>query len=547
MRKITMNNKKIYNLFVSLFIAVLVISGCSNNESSSSSAKTESGSNSEDIQSGGELTYALATSPDTLDPHRNGWVVATRVINQIYDSLVELDENNEVLPRLATEWTASEDGKSYTFKLREDVTFHDGTPFNAEAVKYSYDRILNPETKAGNASALLNPYESSEVIDEYTIKINLSEPSTAFLGNLSQPLLGIVSPTAAEKYGDEFGKNPVGTGLFKFVSWTENSEIKLEKNPDYAWGPSAVENKGAAYLDKVTFKIVPEEATRLGGIQSGQLLAAESIPPQNLAALESDQKTAVHSIDTIGLPYTLFFNQASPPYDEVNVRKAILLGVDVDSILKTLYLGHYTRAWSPLTPGIIGFDKSLENSWKYDVKEANKLLDEAGFKVGSDGIRERNGKKLTLNYVDSSPNREKRNDIAAIIQQQLKEIGVAVELNITQDFATVVYQNGNYDVHGNSQSNTDPNALKPFYTTGSILPKGINNAELDKLLQEGSIEVDPEKRVEIYKQVQKIIIDEAYIVPIYVFPYIVGTSTSVVDLKLSKTSMPVLNDVKLAN
>lgn len=128
-------------------------------------------------QQGGELTFALATSPDTLDPHRSGLAVSVRVIRTIYDSLVVQLPDNTIKPWLAKEWTISEDGLDYTFELREDVVFQDGTPFNAEAVKYNFDRILDPATKAANAAALLQPYESSEVIDEYTVKIHLSTPS----------------------------------------------------------------------------------------------------------------------------------------------------------------------------------------------------------------------------------------------------------------------------------------------------------------------------------------------------------------------------------
>lgn len=369
---------------------------------------------------GGELTYALATSPDTLDPHRSGLAVAVRVIRTIFDSLVVQLPDNSIKPWLATSWTISEDGKSYTFKLRQDVKFQDGTPFNAEAVKYNFDRILDPATKAGNAAALLAPYQSSEVIDEYTVKLNLASPSRAFLGNLSQALLGIVSPTAAKKYGDRFGQNPVGTGPFKFVGWAENSEIKVERNPDYKWAPELVKNEGAPFLDGIAFKIVPEEATRIGSVLSGQVLAAETVPPQNIVSLKNDSKFQLLEANTVGLPYTLFFNLEREPWNEEKARQAVQLAIDVDSIVKTLYLGTYDRAWSPLTPGTFGYDPSLENSVKPDLDKANALLDELGWVKGADGIRAKDGKKLSLHYVDGTPNREKRNDIAVIVQQQLR-------------------------------------------------------------------------------------------------------------------------------
>ena len=542
--KKTFKNTKILLILIPL---LLIVSACSQSGGTENQA---SGANSGEPAEGGDLTYALATSPDTLDPHRSSRAVSVRAFRTIFDSLVVQDENNEIQPWLATEWEISEDGKSYTFKLREDVTFHDGTPFNAEAVKYSFDRILDPKTKALNSTALLAPYESAEVIDESTVKLNLKTPSASFLSNLSQAMLGIVSPAAAEKDGEQFGKNPVGTGPFKFVSWTENAEIIVEKNADYKWAPAYVENQGAPHLDTVTFKIIPEEATRIGSVQSGQVLAAETVPPQNIKALENDSENQLLKINTLGLPYTLFFNQREEPWNDVNVRKAVVQAVDVDAIVETLYMGTYDRAWSPLTPGILGYDESLENSWETDIEAANKLLDEAGYKVGGDGIREKDGEKLTLNFVDSSPNREKRNDIAVIIQQQLKEAGIAVEVNITPDFMTVIYENSDYDLYGNSQVNSDPDSLRNIYHTPEkkVLNSltGGYDERLDELLEQGTAEADPAKREEIYKEAQNIIIDQAMIIPIYVFPYTVAASNGVDGIVFDTLGYPLFNDANVS-
>jgi len=185
------------------------------------------------------------------------------------------------------------------------------------------------------------------------------------------------------------------------------------------------------------------------------------------------------------------------------------------------------------------------------VAKANQLLDELGWVKGADGIREKDGKKLTLKYVDGSPNREKRNDIAAIIQQQLKQIGVAANVQITNDVRTVVFENGDYDFYGNSQVNSDPEALRSFYHSGAKnvsgkqnLP-GLVNAEIDQWIDAGNIEADSAKRVEIYKKVQQAISAQAVIIPIYVFPYTVATSNKVLDLKFDLLGYPLFNDVYL--
>jgi peptide/nickel transport system substrate-binding protein len=529
-------------------VVVLVLSGCGAAGNSNSAVQASGGEQAGQAE-GGNLTYALATSPDTLDPHRSGLAVTVRAIRTIYDNLVVQLPDGSIKPWLAKEWSVSEDGKSYTFKLREDVKFHDGTPFNAEAVKFNLDRVIDPATKAANSLALIRPYSSSEVIDEYTIKVNLEQPSQAFLGNLSQALLGIVSPTAAKKYGDQLGKNPVGTGPYTFVKWDENADIVVAKNKDYNWAPETVENEGAPHLDTITFKIVPEEATRIGSVQSKQVLAAETVPPQNIAALKNDPNQQLLQANTVGLPYTLFFNLRKAPWDDVKVRQAVQSAVDVESIVKTLYLGNYERAWSALSPGILGYDASLEGSINPDINKANQLLDEQGWVKGADGIREKDGKKLTLHYVDGSPNREKRNDIAAIIQQQLKQVGIAVEVEITKDIATVVYQNWDYDLYGNSQVNSDPNALYAFYHTSAEGERptlsGLSDPKIDKLLEQGAVETDPDKRVDIYNQIQQYLIDQAVILPIYVFPYTVAASKSVQGIKFDSLGYPLFNDVRI--
>jgi len=532
-------------------VMVLLLTACAGGKQAAEGQNSDvQGSGAKEAAAkGGVLTFALATSPDTLDPHRSGLAVAVRVIRTMYDSLVVQLPDHSIKPWLATEWSVSEDGLSYTFKLRKDVKFHDGTSFNAEAVKFNFDRILDPATKAANAAALLQPYKSSEVIDEYTVKLNLSTPSRAFLGNLSQALLGIVSPTAAKKYGDQLGQHPVGTGPFHFVKWEENAEIKVERNPEYHWAPELVSNQGASYLDGIDFKIVPEEATRIGSVQSKQVLAAETVPPQNIITLKNDKNFQLLEANTVGLPYTLFFNQDRAPWNELKARQAVQLAIDVDSIVKTLYLGTYERAWSPLTPGTFAYDSSLENSVKPDYTKANQLLDELGWVKGADGVRVKDGQKLTLHYVDGTPNREKRNDIAVIIQQQLKQIGVAVEIEITKDVRTVVYTNGNYDLYGNSQVNSDPHALYPFYHTSD--PKGrpslprLSNPEVDQWLEQAMVEKDDAKREELYKKVQHYIIENAVIIPVYVFPYTVAAAKSVSGLSFDTLGYPLFNDVSI--
>ncbi|WP_258535548.1 ABC transporter substrate-binding protein [Bacillus sp. 03113] len=397
-----MKKRTLIQVVLALLVGLLfILSACSSSNEKSSASSQAKPSESKPVR-GGTFTFALATNPDALDPQVSGLAVSTRVNRNIYDNLIYKTESGQFKPWLATKWEVSDDRKSYTFTLRKDVTFQDGTKFNAEAVKFTFDRILDPKTKAGaNSHAAILNYVSAEVLDEYTVKINLSKPSAPFLNNVSQSNLAIVSPTSAKKLGDQFSTNPVGSGPYKFVEWAENDQIVLERNEDYKWGPPIADNKGPGYVDKLVFKITPEEATRIGSVESGQVDAAETVPSQNVISIKNSNNLKLIEHKTTGMPFVFFINQTQAPWDQLKARQALQAGIDVNNIVKTLYLGVYERAWSAVTPGILGYDKSLENKDFYNPKKANQLLDELGWKIGNNGYRQKDGQELTFQFVRS--------------------------------------------------------------------------------------------------------------------------------------------------
>jgi peptide/nickel transport system substrate-binding protein len=532
-------------LAVFMMLSIFLI-GCSKE---SNGEKTTVNASNGEITPGGELKWALAgtVTDDNLDAHKSGNAQNGRVTRSIYDSLVKELPDHSFEPWLATSWEISEDKKSYTFKLREDVTFHDGTPFNAEAVKFNFDRIKDPATKASNSLNEIGPYESTEVIDEFTVKINFSTPYSPFLSNASKSDLGFVSPTAVKKFGDTFPQNPVGTGPFKLEKFIPGVQVELVKNEDYNWAPDSLGHQGPAYLDKITVQFVPEEATRVGVLQSKQVHAADIIPPQNLITLKEDNQFQVHETELKQINFSLYLNPSKEPWNDLNVRQAVRSALDIKSAVETVYLGTSEQAWSPITPTMFAYSDSVENTWKPDVEKTTTLLEEAGWKKGSDGIWGKDGKPLKIDLIDTQGNREKRIDLMTVLQQQLKQAGI--QLNIVSLSAGAYSErrlSGEYDLFAASQFSGDPDVLRQIFSSKGPLGKAnvsrANVPELDEWLEQGYLEHDPEKRKEIYKKVQEYIIENVYSIPTYLFQYSFATTNEVQGIIFDSPSFPIFYD-----
>ncbi|MER7008112.1 ABC transporter substrate-binding protein [Dactylosporangium sp. NPDC000555] len=375
----------------------------------------------------------------------------------------------------------------------------------------------------------------------------------ADVANLAEPFLGIVSPTAVAKAGDQFAQHPVGSGPYAVVQWDANSQIVLKRNNDYAWAQPAARNQAAGYLDQVIFKIVPEDATRIGGVQDGELLAAEKVPAQLVATVQKNKNVRLFKERVTGLPYSLIFNQKQQPWDDVRLRRAVRAALDVDTIVKTLYLGTYEQAWSAVTPGILGYDASLENGYRPDVAEANRLLDEAGWNTGPNGVRVKDGKELVLRYVGGYPNNDKSYDIAQLVQQQLKKVGIKADLDVADDVTERLTKTGAFDVYPTGTSSIDPDALSGFYSSkvlalvnGTQDLAGIADPDIDRWLDQGAATIDRDERAALYAKVQRKLIEQVALIPIYVSTYTVAASTRVRGLTFDPLNEPILNGVYLA-
>ena len=290
---------------------------------------------------------------------------------------------------------------------------------------------------------------------------------------------------------------------------------------------------------------MPEEATRVAVLQNGQVGASDIIPPQNLLALRKDPKVRIVQGELLNHNYALYLNLGRAPWNDESVRRAFKLALDIDTAVKTVHLGTLARAWAPLSPSIPGYDARFENSWKPDRTEAARLLDAAGWPRGKDGIRVKDGKRLTLVFLDTQGNREKRLDLLTVFRRQLADAGF--ELRI-ESLSSGQYLErsaaGDYDLLGGSLFAPDPDVLRrihsPQLRSRASVSK-IDDPQLEALLQAGARELEPAKRWPIYSQAQQLILDKTYAIPVYVLVYVIATSQQVDGVQIDVHGFPVFN------
>lgn len=500
--------------------------------------------------SGGTLGYAIVDEPTMLDPNKSTQRSDQTVFFSIYDCLVALDpESQEFVPWLAESWEVSDDGLTYTFHLRDDVTFHDGTPFNAEAAKFNFDRTHDPATNS-IASVPRASFGSAEVIDEHTLQINLLEPVAAFLDYVSYAYR-MASPAAVAEWGnDDFGRHPVGTGPFKFVEWVAADHITLEKNPDHNWGPAIASNQGGAYLDQVVFRIIPESGTRVGLLENDEIQAAMTIPSIEAERLKGEPDFQLVVGIVPGIPFHFAINSTKAPTDELAVRQAMNYGVNRDAIVQTIFgayqeLGANTAADNILTPNTFGFDPTAA-IYTYDPERAQQLLEEAGWIDGDgDGIREKDGQplKIILGTWETQ-------SVADVAQAQLRDIGMDVEVRVSP--ALTVNEQQQQGISNGSPlpaARSDPDALRTFLHSENL--GGWNfyfysDPELDAWLEQATVESDRAIRADLYSKVAHRVMEQGIMFPMYNRDNVVVARSSVHDLHFDRGFFPLLGDVWLS-
>jgi len=481
---------------------------------------------------GGTLTYGLSGDVDgTLDPGVTHFDTTIRVTLNICEPLVWMPNATEFWPGLAESWEVSEDGLAYTFKLKQGVMFHDGTPFNAEAVAFSFDRVVAADKiaegatptadeviVAGQAHDQIGTYSHSEIIDDHTIKMIMTRPFSPFLSGLNG-YLGIVSPTAVRSMGlAEFARAPVGTGPFKFGEWVEADHITVVKNPDYNWGSAKFQHTGAAYVDEIVYKVIPDAAVRTGTVLSGETQYIEDNDPLQAEDLAGNSDIEVIAKPQPGSGWILLINLSRPDkaVADLKVRQALEYAIDKDAFNLAAFGGANSPAASPLMKPTFGYDPATEAVYSYDTAKAAALLDEAGWVLNGD-IREKDGVKLEMQFpiID----RPRDNAMATFIQGAFREIGIDLSVEPLERGAyTQRWKEENaYDFSFMWFSYADPDVLRTIFYSKNV--GAFNRAnymvpEVDTMLEDAAASSDPEVRASLYSQIQMRVLEDAATIPL---------------------------------
>ena len=469
----------------------------------------------------GEVVWAIEganLSAAHMDPQTSQLDVSGMVQRVVLDSLVFQKPDGSFSPWLATDWDVSDDAMTYTFELREDVTFHDGEPFNAEAVKSNFDRIVDPETASAQAASMLGAdfYEGTTVVDEFTVEVKFTQPYSPFLQAASTANLGFYSPAVLEDSDQLKAGGPginVGTGPFELTEYTPDQELVYTRNPDYAWGP---DEAGAAKFETLRVEILPEASVRTGVVDSGEADLASNIPP-NLATNLADT-VSVDANEYPGLPYSLYLNEKYGVFSDEKVRQAFARGIDIDAAVEEIFFGQFPRAWSILGATTPGYDASVAGSWPFDQDAANTLLDDAGWSErDSDGIRMKDGERLSARWIAYTPVSDDNTALGNSIESDLAEIGFEVKREVLEPGAyNEQYGPKTFDLTDWGFSGVDGDLLRShLHTDGFQNASQVSDPEIDALLEDGIATTDADARAKIYQQLQQWNAEYTAIVPLY--------------------------------
>lgn len=481
-----------------------------------------------------------------LDPALETDGESFKVADNIYDTLVRFKEESTALePSLAASWTVSDDRLTWTFKLRSNVQFHDGTAFNADAVVFSLGRQFkedHPFHKVEGAYQYWNSMSMSEIVkdvravDDLTVEIELFRPNAPFLSNLAMNFCAIVSPTAVHKHGDEYARNPIGTGPFKFAQWIKDDRIVLERNLNY-WD-------GAPSIERIVFRSIPENSVRLIALGQGAVLGMDNLVPDFVSNIESDPKLKLLKQPGMNVGY-LAMNLDKQPFHILKVRRAINHAINKQAMVDNLYQGMAQSAVNPIPPTMWSYHEGIVG-YHYDPDLAKQLLAEGGYPEGF---------KATLWAMPvPRPYMPQPLKIAQAIQADLQAVGIQAKI-VTYEWGTYLdkVQRGQHDMAllGWTGDNGDPdNFLYVLLDKSATAFPASNIAfyrseELHKVLVEAQMEIDLDVRTGLYRRAQEIVHQDAPWVPLVHATQTAAFNVNVSGFKLHPTGSKFFHKARL--
>ena len=500
-----------------------------------------------DSKVGGSLVWVVNAEPDTLDPHKTHSAVSDAVMSLLGTSLVAMNPDGEIIPYVAESWNTSEDGLVWDFTLRQDVTFHDGTPLTAHDFAWTYQRAVDPETASPAAASMLGSMTSAEAIDDYTLRLTLSEAYYPFLLTLASS--GYLQPLpqgALEEMGEEvFARAPVGTGPYTLKEWLTGERVVLERNPDYAWGPEIGASGNQYYIETIEFRVIPEYATQVAGLEAGEI-DYMIVGDRDMGAFRDNPDYQVFKRPLQGISPYMVMNLEAEPFLDLNVRKAFNLALDREAMINVILEGRGVVQYGPISESVIGYWPGVEEiGYGYDPDQAAAYMEEAGYARNDDGMWEKDGEVLYIPLNISAGN-ESSARVAQIIQDQYRRFGVDVEL-VTLDAGiySETVLGGEFTACLASWLYTDADLMYLIFHSsmiGALNVHRLNDPQIDALLEQTRTETDPVAHQAAVDEAQKLLVENAIFVPLYtpVENYVV--SARVQDLIFSNQFGLFIND-----
>ena len=489
------------------------------------------------------LVWSRPGDTETLDPHRSSSVFSWQIFAQIYDTLLAFDEDGTIQPNLAKEWRVSDDGLSVTFSLHEDIQCHDGTPFNADDVKFTSDRALDPAYPSATHGNW-GPITQVDVIDPLTVTFQFAEPFSAFLPFMADPFASMVCDSVTH-LGAAFGpRRAVGTGPWQVANWRQGHELTLDRNPAYVNRGQAVDNPGAPYAEQLIVQTVPEAYTRLSDLEQHQAHVIVDPPIAELNAIQNNAELSLKLAQKTGQSVFFQFTVSRPPFDDLRARQAVAYAINPDAAIYETWGNLVQREYCPVARGVVGHDTDFCQAFSYphDPEKATALLKEMGY-----------GPENPLEITLLTWLGDQRESIIKVFQAQLREVGIETEIDL-MDISTlnarVKLENqrktgrGSMDMMGWAWY--DPDILYALWRSPGAY-EGYSHPELDEWLETMRTTTDPEQRMESIQDVQAHLLQQAVVIPVYTpgWLWIYATTSDVDGFKLGPFSRPLFNDVAL--